>query len=106
MKISIREARVEDVTIMTNLSNQLGYQIEIEQTKERLMHILTHQDNCVFVALEGELVIGWSHGFYTLRVESAPFVEIGGLVIDENYRRNGIGSMLVDKVIDLSLIHI
>lgn len=43
-------------------------------------------------------MVGWVHGFYSLRVESDPFIEIGGLVVDENHRQKGIGVQLVEKV--------
>lgn len=56
----------------------------------------------MYVIADDETVIGWIHGFYSLRVESDAFVEIGGLVIDERYRRKGVGKMLVNEVIEWS----
>jgi GNAT superfamily N-acetyltransferase len=48
-------------------------------------------------------MIGWIHGIYSLRVESDPFVEIGGLVVDKDFRRHGSGKLLVNKMIEWSL---
>jgi GNAT superfamily N-acetyltransferase len=31
-------------------------------------------------------------------LESNPFVEVGGLVVDENYRSKGIGKKLVEQI--------
>jgi GNAT superfamily N-acetyltransferase len=94
----IRTATMDDFEWMTHLSNQLGYVAHSEKTKERLAEIFASADNCVFVATTNEIGVGWIHGFYTLRVESDPFVEIGGLVIDKTYRRKGVGRLLTEQV--------
>jgi len=87
---------------LTNLVSQLGYAADESNIKNRLSAIINHNEHCVFAAeIDGEIV-GWIHGFIALRVESDPFVEIGGLVVSEAYRKNGIGKALVEKVIDWS----
>ncbi|NOT94268.1 GNAT family N-acetyltransferase [Ferruginibacter sp.] len=98
MELFIRAAEVEDFESITRLSYQFGYIADTKKTKERLSEIIVSNDNCAFVATDSGIVIGWIHGFYTLRIQSDPFVEIGGLVVDENYRRKGIGRLLVQKV--------
>ncbi len=98
MKLNIRAAKVEDFGCITRLSNQFGYMGEPGKTKERLSEIIARNDNCAFVATENGIVIGWIHGAYTLRIQSGSYVEIGGLVIDENCRRKGIGRLLVQEV--------
>jgi GNAT superfamily N-acetyltransferase len=42
---------------------------------------------------------GWIHGFLSQLLESDYRVEIGGLLVDERWRRNGIGRRLV-RVVD------
>jgi GNAT superfamily N-acetyltransferase len=37
------------------------------------------------------------HVFYTIRLESGPFCEIGGLVVSKNIQGKGIGKLLVEK---------
>ena len=100
MGIIIRNAEIKDSESITELSNQLGYEALNSDLKNRLKTILEHPDNCTYVATLNGKVIGWIHGFYSMRVESDFFVEIGGLVVSENLRKNGIGKMLVDKVIE------
>ncbi|TPG38179.1 GNAT family N-acetyltransferase [Flavobacterium pectinovorum] len=100
MKLFLRHAELNDVEFINKLSNQLGYKSTIEKTHNRLSEILNNVDNCIYVIIVNENIIGWIHGFYSLRVESESFVEIGGLIVDENYRRNGIGKILVKKVIE------
>jgi GNAT superfamily N-acetyltransferase len=99
-KLFLRQAEFADAEFINKLSNQLGYAGTIEETHNSLCEILNNVDNCVYVILDDENIIGWIHGFYSLRVESGSFVEIGGLIVDENYRRNGIGEILVRKVME------
>ena len=97
-----RLATTEDSSTIARLSNQLGYQSS-EDAIERRLHLLIEDSNhVVFVALKETQIAGWVHGFYTMRVETDPFVEIGGLVVDENHRHSGIGKLLVEEVIKWS----
>lgn len=98
----IRRALPADSSAILNLTNQLGYHADDSAIKIRLKNISEKMDHCVLVALTGQILVGWIHAFYTLRVESDPFVEIGGLVIDEQYRRKGIGTLFLKSVIDWS----
>ncbi|MEN2489668.1 GNAT family N-acetyltransferase [Flavobacterium sp. B11] len=100
IKLFLRQAELNDAKLIDELSSQLGYKSAIEKTEHRLSQILKNDDNCVLVILDNENIIGWIHGFYSLSVESDPFVEIGGLIVDEKYRRNGIGEILVKKLIE------
>lgn len=102
MEIGIRIAEINDSEAIFELSNQLGYKTQHIDIQARLEKILKSTDNCVYVAVTDEKVVGWIHGFYALRVESDFFVEIGGLVVDENIRKSGIGKKLVNKVIEWS----
>ncbi|WP_103067991.1 GNAT family N-acetyltransferase [Aquimarina sediminis] len=102
MEISIENAKVEDAESITELSGQLGYTASVTITQNRLIEILNNKDHCVFMAVNNKNIVGWIHGFYTLRVESDAFVEIGGLVVNENYRNKGIGKLLVEHIIDWS----
>jgi GNAT superfamily N-acetyltransferase len=102
MKLISREAELKDAECIANLSTQLGYGSTIEEIRTRLSDVLNHADHCVYVIIDNEDIIGWIHGFYALRVESDSFVEIGGMVVDEKYRRKGVGKMLVENVVEWS----
>ncbi len=99
MEIMIRPAREADYGILATLSGQLGYEADPATISRRMKEITANPDHAVFVAsvAEGE-VVGWIHAFYTLRVESDPFVEIGGMVVDDRHRKKGIGKQLVDHI--------
>lgn len=100
MEITIRNAELNDSELITDLSIQLGYESLNSAVQHRLKNILTNPDHCVYVATLDGKVVGWVHGFYAMRVESDFFVEIAGLVVTKNIRKNGIGKKLVDRVIE------
>jgi GNAT superfamily N-acetyltransferase len=79
------------------LSEQLGYSATSADILRRIHAILDSSSDAAYVALvEDHLVVGWIHVFYTLRLETAPFCEIGGLVVHEEWRGKGIGGALVE----------
>ena len=94
--ITTREVTAEDAAIVTALSQQLGYTISVEQTRQNINALLQSQHHAVFVAVD-EKVIGWIGVSYGVSVESPPLCEIHGLVIDEQYRNKGIGKLLIEK---------
>lgn len=97
--IHIRNAKMEDAGCIAALSGQLGYNTTESEMQARLQKLLNTDDNCVYVALDQGRIIGWVHALYALRVESDPFVEIAGLVVDEQSRKLGIGKLLIETVI-------
>lgn len=96
--VKIREISEEDAELVTRLSTQLGYESNIEQTLIRIRQIIKSNENCAFIAVVDHQITGWIHGFYTLRIESDAFVEIGGLIVDETYRNLKIGKQLIESV--------
>ena len=95
--IQIRLITENDAVATTTLSKQLGYLLSTEETVENIREVLADKDHAAFVACMDSQVVGWIHVLKAIRIESKPFIEIGGLVIDENYRKQGIGKLLVYK---------
>lgn len=96
--VVVRQINLEDNEVISNLSAQLGYPVPEDIIQKHILEINSHQDHCAFAALHEGAVIGWIHAFFTVRMESAPFVEIAGLVVDEKYRRRSAGKELVEAV--------
>lgn len=97
MDILIREANIEDARTITRLAAQLGYDLPRHTIISNIQSIHESPDNISYVAIIDNEVVGWMHVFYTVRIESMPFCEIAGLVVDEEYRGKGIGKLLVDR---------
>ena len=98
MNIVIRKITVEDSVVVASLSLELGYHLSAPETAMQIQEILGSPGNCALVALYKEKVIGWIHAFKSARIETKTFIEIGGLVIDKNFRDKGVGSALVNKI--------
>lgn len=98
MSISIRKAQLEDSSQIAALSGQLGYGADHEAMLGRLSTLLAMPDHSVLIALKNGETVGWIHGCETYRVASDAFVEIGGLVVDAQARRSGIGQQLVESL--------
>ena len=97
----IRRAVASDAAELARLTSQLGYPVTQAALRSRLMRMIDSSDDCLLVAevSSGELA-GWIHGFLSQLLESDYRVEIGGLVVDEQRRRSGIGRRLVRAVED------
>jgi GNAT superfamily N-acetyltransferase len=96
---TIRQARKEDGVELARLSAQLGYPASDNVMVLRLRRLLASSDDAVFVAAtpDGRL-LGWVHGFLSQLLESDYRVEIGGLVVDEQFHRKGVGRGLVGQM--------
>jgi GNAT superfamily N-acetyltransferase len=95
MDINIRKATTGDVTAIARLSTQLGYPISEQDTEKNITTISQNENEIILVAVQQD-VVGWIHLFHTTRLESGPFCEIGGMVVDNHHQRLGIGRMLVE----------
>ena len=97
----IRPARESDAAELARLTSQLGYPASEAAIRARLKRMIESSNDRILVAevKAGELA-GWIHGFVSQLLESDYRVEIGGLVVVERWRRNGIGRSLVRTVED------
>jgi GNAT superfamily N-acetyltransferase len=91
----IREARAADAEALAALSDQLGYPAAAGEVRERLAALALRGDGRVLVAEAKGRVIGWVHVFGAHLLETAPFAEIGGLVVGEGHRGGGVGGRLL-----------
>jgi len=103
MPYIIRNAENSDAGSIARLSEQWGHPSTKEKMQRCLQEIGNNIDHVIYVLQEEGYIIGWVHGIYSLRIESDPFVEIGGLVIDKEHRKLGLGKSLVDKIVEWSL---
>jgi len=97
--VDIRGATMDDSSALAALSTQLGYPTSPIQSANRLGVILDSKEHAILVAcLVDGTVVGWVHVFLSFRVESDPFAEIGGFIVTEEFRRQGIGKCLLSSV--------
>ena len=93
----IREANLDDSYVINELSHHLEYEpVSNETAFGRLKTVLESGTEKIWVLDRDHITRGWIHVFVSHRVASPSFVEIGGLVVSPQDRRNGLGRALVD----------
>jgi GNAT superfamily N-acetyltransferase len=93
--ITIRSARPSDAETIAALTKQLGYDAEPSAVADRLSRLLARSDQQFLVADVGGRSVGWIHMLIAEFVELDAFVVVGGLVVDRDYRKQGIGRRLL-----------
>lgn len=98
MTIQIRPANITDASVLAELMTQLGYPISIENMQDQIQKFSANASlGTIFVAQKENKVVGCislseMHWFHH---HNGKFARITSLVVDQNYRRQGIGKMLV-----------
>ncbi|TXK46084.1 GNAT family N-acetyltransferase [Pontibacter qinzhouensis] len=95
---TIRIAEANDSAGIAALTQELGYQASAADIAVRLRNLSQSQQDVVLVAATPGQVVAWLHAFVSVRVTSAPFVEVGGLVVQEESRGQGIATKLLQEV--------
>lgn len=90
----IRPIRVEDAAAAAALCGQLGYPTNIEVVLTRIWQIAADPGHSVLVACVDDAVVGWIDLTIEYHLQSAPAALIGGLVVAEAARGQGIGRQL------------
>lgn len=98
MEIRIEPIAPQHALDVQRLSEQLGYRLNIHEIENNIEEVALSNDHIAFVAATEERPVGWIHAFKAVFLESKPFVEIGGLVVDESHRGKGIGKILVESI--------
>ena len=93
----IRPPTEADAPAIARLTAQLGYAASTESIRARLQRIVAHQEHLLLVAQSGEEVCGWLQAHRAEVIESGTRVEILGLVVAEDRRREGVGRLLVAR---------
>src|ERR1700693_5846578 len=95
-EVSIREMRTEDALKVSSLTAELGY----ERTPEEIRAWIERRgsDQVAFVTCVNGEVVGWIEAAVEHRVQSPPYVLIGGLVVSQQVRGWGIGRHLCERV--------
>ena len=97
--VAVRRMRADDAAAAAELARQLGYPTTAAQAGERLRRAAQTPDAVVLVAeAAAGRVVGWAHAFGVYLLESEPYAELGGLVVDEGERGRGVGRALVAAV--------
>jgi GNAT superfamily N-acetyltransferase len=96
MKLKIRPARPRDVARLAELAGELGYPTTTAEMKVRLRRVRPAANNAIFVAEDGDEVVGWIHVSVSYLLEVPLRAEINGLVVSAATRSRGTGARLLE----------
>jgi predicted N-acetyltransferase YhbS len=92
----IRRAEAGDEKAVASLAGQLGYPMQTSEAERQLSLLAKKDGHAVFVAeLGGHGIVGWIHMMPRQLLYSPGLTEIGGLVVDAEHRRKGVGRALI-----------
>jgi len=92
----VRSMTERDAPAVADLAGQLGYPSTEAQIRRRFESVSDDPGSAVFVAEdEAGHVVGWTHVVARSFLESDPYAELAGLVVDRTARRRGVGHILV-----------
>ncbi len=97
MNVEIATASQEDAKQIAQLTSELGYFANDEETENWLAQLTASPMHSVFIAIKDNCVCGWLVVEKRLFLESGLKAEITGLVVGHDYRRLGIAQALVEK---------
>lgn len=96
----VRPAVISDAQIINAIASELGYESSSDdKVQEWLTELLESGNDRVWVCDLDSSVVGWLHAFRSVRLGSAPFVEIAGLAVSLEFRKMGAGGALVDSAV-------
>lgn len=99
MKVFIRECKVNDCKDIVSLnSNEMGYEYPIEDTMKQLQRLLNDSNHKIYVAVTSDKVVGYIHANNYDLIYSPHLKNIMGIAVSSNFRKSGIGKMLLDEV--------
>ena len=99
LAIAVRRAVAGDAARVAELSGVLGYPVTADALSQRLVRLLSSDEDVVFVAEHGSGdLVGWIHGAEQELLETGRHCEILGLVVDASHRGRGAGRQLVEAV--------
>lgn len=94
-ELNIREADINDKESLAILCNQLGYEAKTEDIPFRLGQINELNHQIIYVAEIDRYVVGWIHVYLCPLLISGLQAQLGGMVVDEKFRGQGIGKKLL-----------
>jgi predicted N-acetyltransferase YhbS len=93
-ELEIRQIETRDAQAVSLLITQLGYQRTPGQVLEWIDRARANSEQTAFVACLRGTVVGWIEISIEHRLQSSPFTLIGGLVVKDGLRGQGIGREL------------
>ena len=96
--VSIRRLSVDDAEAAAELSSQLGYPSSPGDLRKRIEELSHTTDRVAFAAVVDGQIVGWIDAAMERHLQYAASAVIGGLVVREDMRGQGVGRRLCIEV--------
>ena len=96
MTTTIREMGPMDIAVCRLLLLQLGYDLDLQETKRRYDAIKQKQDHAILVGEQDGRVIALLHLYERPAFDKPPEVIVQALVVDRNCRGTGVGKKMMN----------
>jgi GNAT superfamily N-acetyltransferase len=96
--VSIRRLSVDDAEAAAELSSQLGYPSSPGDLRKRIEELSHTTDRVAFTAVVDGQMVGWIDAAMERHLQYAASAVIGGLVVREDMRGQGVGRRLCVEV--------
>lgn len=100
LPFTIRAIETRDADTVADLVSQLGYRRSAPEIALWIECVNGSAQQTALVACLGDEVVGWIEVSIEHRLQSAPFALIGGLVVADGVRGQGIGRLLCQSAED------
>lgn len=104
-EIQLRPMEPQDAEAVAELALQLGYARPLAAVRRSIEELCESPERVAFVACRDAQVIGWIEASVQRRLQSEPYTLIGGLVVSERLRGQGIGRLLCRRAEQWSWDH-
>lgn len=94
----MRQAVISDAKDIYYINKtSLGYDYDLEKQKAKIQAVLNDSTQVIFVAETNNKVVGYIHLVNYDVIYADNFKNCLGLAVDNDYKRNGIGSALLNQ---------
>jgi GNAT superfamily N-acetyltransferase len=105
LSLRVREAEPQDLASIVDLVGQLGYPSRERAVAQRLERLSADPRSWVYVALEGERVVGLAAvHVMSLLERDDPIARVTAMVVAEGGRGRGVGRALLDQLEEVARI--
>lgn len=101
--VSIRRVSISDYKDIYMLNKELGYLYEEEKVRKKIKYIIENKKDIILVAYINNNIIGYIHGSEYELLYSDSLIDILVFVVKESYRKNGVGTALIDKLEEIAI---
>ena len=99
MEFEIREATMADNEGIYILNrDEMGYEFPVEQTKKKLIKLLSSNCDKIFVVVAENKVVGYVHANDYDVIYASHMKNVMGIAVSKDYKHNGIGTALLQAV--------